>query len=189
MGHIDEQIIEQLNKYKKEGYGDIYSGIYIKEKLYKFEEQHLLEDRVSVMLPVSFMDMKPNIAKVKYPSEQRPQVIKTNLNCSVNFTFSILEVPLEAAQVKSIKDDFYNIIKKTQPTNIFYENKEEEINTTMIGWFDYKSYAIDSHIYNLVFITPIDGKILHGTFSCLYKEAQNWKFVILQVMNTIEDIS
>lgn len=189
MGFIDEQIIEQMNKYKKEEYGDIYSGIYIKEELYRFEEQHLFEDRVSVMLSVSFTDMKPNIAKAKYPSEQRPQVIKTNMDCSVNFAFSILEVPLETALVKYIKNAFYNIIKNAQPANVFYENKEEEINNTMIGWFDYKSYAINSQIYNFVFITPIDGKIFHGIFNCLFEDAENWKPVILQVMHSIKELA
>lgn len=52
-----------------------------------------------LMLPDTFVDMPSSIVKLKYPSEQRPQIIKTSLDASVNFTFSLFNQEFEDSQV------------------------------------------------------------------------------------------
>jgi len=77
------------------------------------------------------------------------------------------------------------IIKKTNPANVFYEDGVVEVASKNIGYFEFKSSAIDDYIYNLMFFLEFKEKTLMGTFSCLYKEYQDWRDVAFQVINTV----
>jgi hypothetical protein len=188
MGYVDEKIIEAMNQYKTQEHGDIYSGLYLKEQLFKFERQELYGGKFSVMIPECFTDMSLEHAKIKYPSEQRPKVIKTNEDGDINFAFQFMEeVDFETKFVKEAKDGLYNIIKRLQPANVFYESVEETIGETMVGWFAFKSHGIDCKIFQLMYCMPIGGKFLQGIFNCKYTDSNLWKPVFLQVMRSIQD--
>lgn len=189
MSYADEQIIEALNSYKKKQYGDIETGIFIKEELYEFNRQEFFDGKMSVMLPNKFIDMPLELAKMKYPMEQRPQVIKMNEQSDINFTFSILEVELKSENVQELNEGFYHIIKKAQPANVFYEKKLEEMKDTVAGWFDFKSHGLDQKLYNLMYCIPIEGKLLHGIFNSPIQDAEAWKPIVLQVIHSIKDLT
>lgn len=90
MEFTDEVLIRAMNVHKAGQQGNIYSGIFIREELFEFEKQVLFEERMSIMLPKKFVDMPLDMAKRKYPMEQRPQIIKTNETGDINFTFNLL---------------------------------------------------------------------------------------------------
>ena len=90
MAYEDEKIIKAMNAYKKGTYGSIQEGFFIKEELVTFEKEWLFDKKMQIMLPTSFTDMPMEQAKLKYPMEQRPQVIKTNEETDINFTFSLI---------------------------------------------------------------------------------------------------
>lgn len=188
MSYSDEKIIEAFNSYKKEQHGDIYSGVFIKEELYQFERQELFEGKVSIMLPDNFVDMPPELARIKYPMEQRPQIIKMNEDGSINFTFSFLDIDVKNENLPEVIESLYMVIRNTQPANIFYEKKVEEINDTLsVGWFDYKSHGIDQKIYNLMYCIPMNGQLLHCVFNSPLQEVDTWKPIVLQVIHSIEN--
>ena len=189
MEYADEKIIEAKNQYTKGLHGDIYSGIYLKGELFKFERQELFDSKMSVMLPISFIDMPLKYAKIKYPSENRPEIIKMNEEGDINFGFSLIDVDFETKYVKEAKDGLYNVIKKIQPANVFYESKEEPVGDTLVGWFDFKSHGIDCKIYQFMFYIPIGGKLFQGIFNCKYSESALWKPVVLQVIHSIVDLT
>lgn len=189
MQFLDEKVAELQNAHKKSSYGDIHTGVYVREELVGFERVALFEDQMSIILPKSFQDMPEHMAKMKYPSEQRPQVIKTNADGSINFTFSIFDAEIKPEQIKAAKDGFQMIIKQMQPSNVFFEDMDEELGTTMLGWFDFKGFALDAQIYNLMYVSSIGGKILHGIFNCIYEDSEMWKPIACQVMRSVEDLT
>lgn len=71
MGFIDEKIIKNMNEYKKDQYGNIYDGVYIREELLEFEKVELFDGKISIMIPKTFIDMPEKLAKLKYPSSYR----------------------------------------------------------------------------------------------------------------------
>lgn len=187
MSYIDEKMIKAMNAHKEGVQGSISEGIFIKEELYTFEETWLFDGRMQVMLPKSFTDMPIGQAKLKYPMEQRPQVIKTNERTDINFTFSLLEQPMENRQVKMMRDSLRRVLRRARPDMKFMEDGLEEIEEHTIGWFEFISNGLDGKLYNIMYFTPIDSKLMQGIFNCPVKEAQNWKSVVLQVMHTIKE--
>lgn len=187
MSYTDEKIIKVMNAHKEGIQGNIEEGIFIKEELYTFEEARLFDDKMRIMLPKAFKDMPMEQAKLKYPMEQRPQVIKTNERTDINFTFSLLEQPIENRQVKLMRDSIRRALRRARPDMKFMEDGLEEPEGHAIGWFEFISNTLDGKMYNMMYFTPIDGKLMQGIFNCSVKEAQNWKAVILQVMHTIKE--
>lgn len=129
MAYEDEKLIQIMNSYKAGQHGTLESGIYIKEEKYEFVETFLFEDKMSVMLPKSFGDMPKELAQIKYPMEQRPQVIKTNEVTDINFTFSLVEQPLTNDKVESITEYIYQVFQTLQPVNDYFEKKMEKVGT------------------------------------------------------------
>lgn len=73
------------------------------------------------MLPEGFVDMPPEMARIKYPSEQRPQEIRMNGDGTVNFTFSLFEAGLEEQQIEDALGQFKSVIRKVNPAFVFYD--------------------------------------------------------------------
>lgn len=186
MGYFDEQIIEQLSAHKKGVQGDIENGMYIREELYQFQKTELFEKKMSIMLPESFVDMPLERAKLKYPMEQRPQIIKMNETGDINFTFSFVEQQMKDNQVEQVMQLFKRVIKNAQPSNVFNEECVEQINGSTVGWFDYVSNGYDKKLFNMMYVLAVDGRLVHGVFNCALEDAANWRFAALQVMRSIE---
>jgi len=92
---FDEKILEYRRKARKEKYNSLETGMYIKDELVHFERNELFQKKMNIMLPVTFVNMPPNLARIKYASEQRPQIIKTSLDTSVNIGFNMLNADIQ----------------------------------------------------------------------------------------------
>ncbi|MDE6388740.1 MAG: hypothetical protein K2L82_13160 [Lachnospiraceae bacterium] len=187
MDFLDEEIMEFRKSAKKSKYNSLETGMYIKDRLVHFEETQVLNEKVSVMLPEGFVDMPHEVAKMKYPSEQRPQVIKTSDDGTVNFTFSLYDTEFNERQMEDALGQFKAIIRKVNPAFIFYDFVVET--DKALGWFDFKSYGIDEQIYNVMYLTPVEGKLMHGIFNCLYRDILEWKEPVHQIMMSVTDLT
>lgn len=185
---LDEKILEYRRRARKEKYSSLETGMYIKNELVQFERKELFKDKLSIMLPVSFVTLPQKLAKIKYSSQQRPQVIKTSRDTTVNLGMSMADVEIYEENIKQLRNQTQEALKRLNPTFIFYDSNIETKNVPL-GWFEFKSYGIDSDVYNLMFISIIDGKILHGTFNCDYEDTLEWRDAARQMMYSILDIS
>ena len=187
MAYEDEKMIKAMNAYKKGTYGSLEEGFFIREELVEFGKEQIFDGKMQMMLPSSFTDMPMELAKLKYPMEQRPQVIKTNEATDINFTFSLTDQPLANDQVKQVRDNLKRVLKTVRPDMRFTEEGMEEMEERSIGWFELTYSGIDTKIYSIMYFTPIAGKMMHGIFNCPVREAVNWKKVVFVMMHTIEE--
>lgn len=189
MEHEDEKIIAMRNAEKRKQYTSIETGFYVGDELIKFAECRLFDDRMSIMLPDGFTDMSLEDAKKKYPSENRPQIIKTDSDGSVNFTFSRFEQPMQADQIKDTVDDLRLMLRKAHPANLFIEDGQVEFESTICRWFDFKGYTINGTIYNVLFVAPVENGFILGMFNCPFEVWPSWKPVVLLLLGTIIDLT
>ncbi|MBW6410329.1 hypothetical protein [Clostridium weizhouense] len=184
---VDEKILDFINEVeKREAKKDICNGpVKIGERYYEFEESEFFDEKLKIYIPKDFTDMSLEARKLKYPSESRPEIIKCNEKGNICITLNIIDSPLNEENVGKLKDGMKVIIKKTNPANVFYEDGVLEVDSKNIGFFDFKSYAIDDSLYNIMFFLEFEGKTLMGTFSCLYSECQQWRECAFQVIKTI----
>lgn len=189
MDYLDEQIIELRRKKKAEEANIHEEGVPIKGDLITFQEMLLFHEKMSIWLPESFVDMPQKIARLKYPSEQRPQIIKTDLLGSTNFAFNLFDQAIKPNQMESAADGMRTILKKVNPANIFYENATEPLGETMLSWFEFKGHAMDTQIYYIMFLTSIGGNLMQGVFNCIIADMEEWRKPAFQVIRSIQDKS
>ena len=141
---------------------------------------------MKIMLPEKFEDMPLEVAKIKYPMEQRPAVIKTNEKTDINISLNLTQQPYENKQAEAVLKIFKGAIANVYPNNLFMEQKIE-VNPygTTIAWFDFISHGIDGRLYNLMFFTSVDGKLMNGVCNCAEQDLKNWRVVFMDVLKTI----
>ncbi|WP_313152260.1 hypothetical protein [Lacrimispora sp.] len=185
MEYDDEQIIAVKKQMKALQTANIKEqGIYIGEEYFKFQSVHIF-DNVSIYLPESFIEMPDKIRKMKYPSDNRPDVIKTNLNTNINFAFNWLENLNCINQGDELSGQIKDVLIKTNPSFVFYEDRNgKTYSGNIIKMFDFKSYGIDEQMYNMMCTISFHGGILHGIFNCLDRDSEDWKEVAWQVFQT-----
>lgn len=183
----DEKILDFLNEVeKREAKKDICSGpVKIGNRYYEFEEKEFFNENLTIYIPKDFEDMPQDARKLKYPSESRPEIIKSNEDGSIAITLNIIDSPLDEDRVEELKDGMKMIIKKTNSANVFYEDGIVEVDSKNIGYFEFKSSAIDDFLYNIMFFLEFQEKTLMGTFSCLYKDYKDWRDISFQIINTV----
>lgn len=185
--YLDLEVIEIDRKRKQEAYDSVETGVYVNNRLIEYETVELFEKKMSIALPKGMKPMEEKMAKVKYPSEERPQVIYTSEDGEVNFAFSHYDLPIEPEETLRAIEEIKNIIKKVQPAAVIYETKEETRGGTKLSWFDFKGYGLDSQTYNLMYVTPLDKNMLHGVFNCAYGDGAQWKKAVLPAILSIQE--
>ena len=161
MSYLDEDFLKLKRREKYAKYSTLETGIYIKDELVEFEPRDIPELNINASLPKTFVRMPLSIAKIKYPSETRPQMIFTSLDTTVNFTFSVYpqDVPLD--QVKRVAEQMKAMLKKVNPAN--------------------------DQIYTIMYLLAAEkGKILHGTFSCRFDSMNEWNRAAIQVIQSVK---
>lgn len=185
---VDEKILDYINAVEeKEARKDIKNGpVKIGERYYEFEERDFFDEKLKMYIPKDFEDMQEAARKFKYPSENRPEIIKCNEDGSIAVTFKLVDSPLTEKYIDQLKDTMKMINKRLNPANVYFDEGTLEVEEKNIGYFDFKSSAIDDFLYNFIFLLALQGKTVMGTFSCSYSEYDEWKDVVVEMVNTIK---
>ena len=184
---LEDIIIQLKNAHKSETTGNLYDGVYVKEILYEFQEEEIFEG-VKIMLPIVFEDMSTEVAKMKYLSANRPQVIKTNEDASINFCFSLMQHGIDENGVREFANSYKDALLKLRIVDSFYVEKEEQWETRNFIWCTYRNHTINGVIFNHVFFTIVKDSLLIGMFNCADEEKSLWKYVMKDVMLTLREI-
>ena len=101
MDFLDEKIMEMRRQEKQKELNIREDGLIVKGEKIEFQDTTLFQEKMLILLPTSFVDMPQKIARLKYPSEQRPQIIKTDLLGSTNFAFNLFDKAMSRRSYQS----------------------------------------------------------------------------------------
>lgn len=141
----------------------------------------------ALKIPDGFLEIGRKKAATVFFSQNRPQIILSNPQEYAGLTFqtarleqgkSVLELGVEGERIRQI-------LKKLDEKNIFYDQGNVSRDIPVL-WFDYKSFAADERVYNLMFLFLSSGKLIIGTFYCIFKDYDRWKSKILKMLETIQ---
>lgn len=188
MEHTDEKILDLMNEMeKRKEKKDIHDkALKIGERYYEFEERKFYDDKLSIIMPKDFEEMDEKSKNFKYPSVNRPQIIKTDDTTTINITLNKVDNDLKEEWVEELTKGMKQLIKKANPTAVFYEDGVEKVDEKNIGYFEFKSSALDDFLYNLMFFLEFEEKTLMGTFSCLFSDYEDWRDIAFQMLKSIK---
>jgi hypothetical protein len=152
-----------------------------------FSEREIIDGKLYMTMPTGFGLMPEELAEFKYPSKNRPHYIFTDDEGEINICITITPDKLEDESIEDAKKYLKNMILKVNPKSEIIRDFIVE-GSTRTGYFDFISTAIDSDIYNLVFIFTLEGQFILGTFNCLHLDMARWKDVADQMAGSIRVI-
>ncbi|MBW5470956.1 hypothetical protein GPJ61_24380 [Brevibacillus formosus] len=149
----------------------------------KLEAKKVLNDKVEILIPKGFTVMSEEMAKTKYPMENRPSLIYTDEKGSINIAFSHTETPIqEDSLIKDLKDPMKQAFSNMYKDATWYRDEVIQINGKNVGVFELLTPAADTKIYNLIFFTELDGKMLMTTFNCTEAQMEEWKPLAQEIL-------
>ncbi|GEC88697.1 MULTISPECIES: hypothetical protein [Brevibacillus] len=148
----------------------------------KLEAKKVLNDKVEILIPKGFTVMSEEMAKVKYPTENRPSLIYTDEKGSINIAFSHTETPAQDSIIKDMKDPMKQAFSNMYQDATWYRDEVIQINGKNVGVFELLTPAADTKIYNLIFFTELDGKMLMTTFNCTEAQMEEWKPLAQEIL-------
>ena len=152
----------------------------------ELEIKSILNDRVEIKLPKEFQIMSEEMVSLKYPSERRPTLIYTNESGGINVAFNLTENKANQDIIDPYKDNFVKTFKNMYCYGEWKDNGVKIINGKKVGFLELVTPAIDTEIYNLMFFTDLEGKLLLCTFNCTKKDIKEWETTAKEIMSSLK---
>ena len=185
-GYIDEKIIPMKLETDNSIFMSLEDGYYISGKLETFTKALYFNDSVSIYSPSSFIDMPDEIKEIKYPTNFRPEIIKTNLAGDINLSLSLLEEGKDA-DVETLLSDLRSLLLKAHKGIRFLEAKKlNKEGFVEINCFDFILPGIDEKIYHMMGMGKTDRQIIQVIFNCMESDANAWKKAVIDIFENIE---
>lgn len=142
---------------------------------------------ISMDIPNGFYEADEDTTASIFFSKNRPELVLINPSAHSGLTFqtAILEKKTFVLDLYHEREQMIQILKRADEKNVFYDQGNISGNVPMV-WFDYKSFAADERVYNMMFLILSDRKMMVGTFYCIFKDYDKWRPVILRMLETIQ---
>ncbi len=184
--YIDEKIIPIKVSNTDESQQSLEEGYYISGRLETFSKEKYFEGLISAYVPDSFINMPDEVKEIKYPTNFRPDIIKTNLLGDIDLSFSLL-TNVEKIDVEVMAVDFMNLLRKAHKGiklgDLNCLNKEGFIE---MRYFDFTLMGVDERLYHLIAMGEVNEKVLQVTFNCRENDIYKWKRAVMDIFGSIE---
>ena len=152
----------------------------------ELEIKKLLDNKVELKIPKNFDIMSEELMRLKYPSERRPTLVYSNESGGLNVALNLTQNKASQDLIFAYKDNFVKTFKNLYPSAEWKDSGVKTINGKKVGYIELITPAIDTKIYNLMFFTDLDGKLLLCTFNCTKKSINEWTPTAKEIMNSLK---
>jgi hypothetical protein len=149
------------------------------------EKRTFFDGKVEILMPIEFEKMSEDMMSVKYPNGRRPTLVYTDKTGGVNVAFNHTASKATPDQIDAYKESFVSMFKNLYPSADWKGTGLKEINGKKVGYMELITPAIDTKIYNLMFFTDLDGRLLLCTFNCVERKQTDWIEPAQQIMNSL----
>ena len=88
--------------------------------------------------------------------------------------------------IEAYKDAFKASYKNKFPSATWISEGVTRINGRKVGFIQLITDALDQKIFNYLFFTDSNGKLLLGTFNCVEKDMKVWQPLSEQIVSSLK---
>jgi hypothetical protein len=204
MDHVDEKLLKQkemMEEFEKQRYdkdtidkenkSSIFDGMINIHKIpVTFGERTLLNEKIAIWMPEDFRQFSQEEINAVYLLGNKPDFVFGNsyLGFSLGFHYTSNEVPNE------YMGDFLKIAKmvleKSGPKVNIYSEKVKKTGNHIVSSLELVSHTVTDTIYNVMFYSSLEGKVLIGFINFNYQYLNRYKTIaeeMLMSFRFIED--
>lgn len=204
MKNVDEEILKQKNameEFEKQRFAketveeenkqSIFDGeISVNRIPVTFQERLLLDQKIGIWMPDDFEELSPEAIAAIYLLGNKPELVLGNsyLNFSVGFHYTQHEVPNE------YMGDFLKIarltLERSGPKVRIMSEKVRQVGKHTVSSMELISHTITDSVYNIMFFSSLEGRVLLGFINFNYKFLNRYKTIageMLESFHFVED--
>jgi hypothetical protein len=187
MEFTDKEIIEKRRLEQRLEELNIYGGgIPVGQYMYSFTRREFYNGKISMVIPEEFVDLPPEKAKIKYPSENRAELILSSPDEDTDITFSIIDTFTNECNLGEYAGSFRAVIKRLHPTAVLSSVQKVKIASGKgVFFFTYELATLERIILGYTFMFDVGGKLLYGGFSCPIEQKMEWKILFPQILKSV----
>lgn len=132
----------------------------------------LYNDKLRLSVPDYFVEMSSEMKHAKYPRGNSPDVVYTDEDGAANVALNYTTTAVPDNNITALQNRMLQQLQAANPIDL--TTRTETINGSEFVIFEFMSQAIDTRVYNLMFLTELDGRMLLGTFNCTESLKKEW---------------
>lgn len=149
------------------------------------QKKNLLGGKLMVELPNNFDLMSKEMLASKYPESNRPTIVYTNKEGSINFAFNHTFNDIPKDKLPKVLPVFVGQFNSIYPQIKWFKKEVEKINGKDFVILEFITPAIDSKIYNIMYVTVLEGRMLMCSFNCLEYQRNEWEAKAKKSLNSV----
>jgi hypothetical protein len=202
MDHVDEKLLKQkemMEEFEKQRYdkdtidkenkSSIFDGMINIHKIpVTFGERTLLNEKIAIWMPEDFRQFSQEEINAVYLLGNKPDLVFGNsyLGFSLGFHYTSNEVPNE------YMGDFLKIAKmvleKSGPKVNIYSEKVKKTGNHIVSSLELVSHTVTDTIYNVMFYSSLEGKVLIGFINFNYQYLNRYKTIAEEMLTSFRFI-
>lgn len=157
-------------------------GIFLPVEL---EKRTLLDNKIEILVPKGWKPMSEENIKIKYPGAKPPKYVLSDVSGGISLAFNHTDSRATQAQIESYKAMLKPALSNAYPSAEWIEEGIREINKKKVGYFKLITETQSGKIYNQMFYTDLDEKLLICSFNVVESKMKNWKEAADSIMNSL----
>lgn len=147
---------------------------------------NLLGGKVQLDMPEHLQSMDKKMFDLKYPLENAEN---TRAYSDGDGTVTLLISPRQDKATQTDLPKYQQMLNNSfsnNPSIDFKKSEIKQINGRDFIVIEMITPAMDTDVYNLMFVTSLDGKLLIGTFNCTIEKMQEWQPIAEQILSSVK---
>lgn len=148
--------------------------------------QLILDNTMSLSVPKGFSLLSNDIIAKKYPSGNRPSIVYGNPDATINLVVNYTEDGITKEELSDALEVFSKQFERAYPGIEWYTKELQLVNAKKFVVLEFHTPAVDTEIYNLMFMTEHQERLLIFSFNCTLREKSQWEKVGKEILKSIK---
>jgi len=136
---------------------------------------------------ITFFVLSASILSISFwQTTNRPTIVFTNESGSINVALNLTANSASQEHLPQFKEALHNTFKQAYPSATWKGSGINTINDKKVGYLEVVTPAIDTEVYNLIFFTDVNSKLLLCTFNCTLQYLEEWQSIGHEIMNSLK---
>ncbi len=159
----------------------------------KFSSRQILDGKAKIHMPTDFEELDQEEIAVIYPLGNKPQAVYGNTYFEFSIGFNHTQHNLPDTMMVELRSVVKALLEKAGPKiRIFKEkeliNNKGQINETKMSTLEFTSHTLTDVMYNMMFFTSIDDRVLIGFINFSTKNLKRHQAIATEVIKSFEII-
>lgn len=172
---------------EKECEQSIYDPVvYIMKIPVEFRERNLLEDQLTMRIPVDFELLPPEVIQKLFLMDNKPQYVYENPYLPLGLAFNLTQVTLSGNKLDVLYPYMISALKKIGPGVHIISEDKRIISDMEVRMIEYTARTLRDTTYNTQFLLNLNGRLLIANLNCSSVYMKRYKPIMQEMVQSIQ---